>query len=138
MAVKEKVSKTPNLKDLVTSDTTFGEFEDIVGQFITKDNRDVLGIASKEKTARAILYTAKFGTIPFSAQIFGEEACFDPDNNIIRLPAEQVVEIIVIGKKMGLLGHVSNETMVNKNAGLTKNLQRILEERQKLALSISQ
>ncbi|OGH39328.1 MAG: hypothetical protein A2905_05565 [Candidatus Levybacteria bacterium RIFCSPLOWO2_01_FULL_36_10] len=97
-----------------------------------------MGLASNEKTVRAILNATKFGTEPFSAQRFGEEVCYDPDNEMIHLPGEQVVEIIIIGKRMGLFERAGIEQLVNRNPNLTKNLQRILGDYQRSSVSVSQ
>jgi len=132
MVVKEKVLNVPNLEDLVTPETTLDEYRSIIGQFITDDNKEVLGGAQVDKVVRASLFVAEFGTKPFTAKDFHDKACIHPDIEDFHLSTEQVVEIITVCKRIGLFGSYDVRNMfINRNPKLQKNLQRILGEYQK-------
>ena len=132
MAIEEKVSKVPLLGDLVTSETTLGEFEEIVSKFITVENKTALKRYPGEKVVVVVLRVAGFRDTMFSAQEF-DSACVHPLDNNVHLPFDEVVEILTICRRMGLCESADvRGKFVNRDVKLKGNLQRLSDEYRRL------
>lgn len=106
MAEEKAQKPQPKLIELVTPDTREPELKEIVSQFITPEDEEVLGGKEEaiQKVADGVAYLGPFAPAPatFDAQAFNRTAAFG-------LPEEQQKKLLELCKKMGVIDDIKDQ-----------------------------
>lgn len=113
----------PQLKDLLTLQTTREQFEEIAGQLLSPGDKKLFGSEAISKVAMGILYLAPFAPEPatLDEEAYRSSVSFDDDGKPLKV--EEVTRLLQIAKGTGVVKDAQNNRLV-----VDKDIRPIIEK----------